>query len=169
MWKDGSLIKLQRNGITNQMYTWIRSYLHNQRARVDVNDYIGKEFSLRHGVPQKGTLSPALFNIFKTSFKTCQRELNLHSMLLTWSCGVRKNASLQQPTEGNKQLTNWQRGEKSGMLPSTRKNHQQPYLYHQLNPSLSGKTWRHSIKVWGRGVISRNHIWQVFDREDSGE
>ena len=38
VWEDGSLIKLQRNEITNQMYSWIRSYLHNQRARVDVND-----------------------------------------------------------------------------------------------------------------------------------
>ena len=88
------------------MYSWIHSYLYNLRRRVDINGHVGKEFFLRHGVPQEGTLSPTLFNIFMTSFKTCQRELNLHSMLMTWSCGVRKSTSLQQPTECNKQLTN---------------------------------------------------------------
>ena len=64
VWKDGLLVKLQRNGISSQMNAWIRSYLHNRRARVHVNGWRGKDFLLRHGVPQGGVLSPTLFLIF---------------------------------------------------------------------------------------------------------
>ena len=64
VWKDGLLVKLQRSGITNNMLRWIKSYLHNRRARVTVNRHTGKKVLLRHGVPQGGVLSPTLFLIF---------------------------------------------------------------------------------------------------------
>ena len=46
------------------MLRWIRSYLHNRRARVSVNGTKGKQVLMRHGVPQGGVLSPTLFLIF---------------------------------------------------------------------------------------------------------
>ena len=64
VWTDGLLVKLQRCGIAGNMLKWIRSYLHNRRARVTVNGRKGKKVLLRHGVPQGGVLSPTLFLVF---------------------------------------------------------------------------------------------------------
>ena len=45
------------------MYKWTKSYLHNRRARVMVDNKHSRKLLLRHGVPQ-GLLSPSLFIIF---------------------------------------------------------------------------------------------------------
>ena len=64
VWTDGLLVKMQRCGIAGNMLRWIKSYLHNRRARVTVDGRKGKKVLLRHGVPQGGVLSPTLFLIF---------------------------------------------------------------------------------------------------------
>ncbi|KAK7101835.1 hypothetical protein V1264_020159 [Littorina saxatilis] len=64
VWKDGLLVKLLRKGVSSNMYQWIRSYLYNRRARVNVDQTKSKKFLLRHGVPQGGVLSPTLFLLF---------------------------------------------------------------------------------------------------------
>ena len=64
VWTDGLLLKLKRCGIGGNMYRWIKSYLHNRRARVTVDNTKTKKVLLRHGVPQGGVLSPTLFLIF---------------------------------------------------------------------------------------------------------
>ena len=46
------------------MYKWIKSYLHNRRARVIIDSAKSKKNLLGHGVPQGGVLSPTLFLIF---------------------------------------------------------------------------------------------------------
>ena len=53
-----------RNGIASNMFNWIKSYLYNRRARVSVDRIHSKKILLRHGVPQGGVLSPALFLLF---------------------------------------------------------------------------------------------------------
>ncbi|KAK7114239.1 hypothetical protein V1264_000328 [Littorina saxatilis] len=58
VWKDGLLVKLLRKGVSSNMYQWIRSYLYNRRARVNVDQTKSKKFLLRHGIPQGGVLSP---------------------------------------------------------------------------------------------------------------
>ena len=64
VWKDGLLVKLQRSGITGNMYRWTKSYLHNRRARVLVDGHCGRKVLLRQGVPQGGVISPTLFILF---------------------------------------------------------------------------------------------------------
>jgi ribonuclease HI/endonuclease/exonuclease/phosphatase family metal-dependent hydrolase len=64
VWKDGLLVKLQRGGICGNMYRWTKSYLHNRRARVQVNGQQGQTVLLRQGVPQGGVLSPTLFILY---------------------------------------------------------------------------------------------------------
>lgn len=64
VWKDGLLVKLLRCGIGGNMYQWIKSYLHNRRARVMVDGRCGRKVLLRQGVPQGGVLSPTLFILF---------------------------------------------------------------------------------------------------------
>ena len=46
------------------MYSWIKSYLHNRRARLTVDNAKSKKVLLRHGVPQGRVLSLTLFLIF---------------------------------------------------------------------------------------------------------
>jgi ribonuclease HI len=64
VWKDGLLVKLKRSGISGNMYKWVRSYLHNRRARVLVDGRYSRKVLLRHGVPQGGVLSPTMFVLF---------------------------------------------------------------------------------------------------------
>jgi len=64
VWTDGLLVKLLNARITSKMYNWIKSFLHNRRARVMVEQVPSKKVLLRHGVPQGGVISPTLFLIF---------------------------------------------------------------------------------------------------------
>jgi len=65
VWTEGLLVKLLRNGVAGNMFTWIKSYLFNHRARVSLDSKTNsKKFLLRHGVPQGGVLSPTLFLLF---------------------------------------------------------------------------------------------------------
>ena len=50
VWTDGLLLKLKQCGIGGNIYRWIKSYLHNRRARVTVDNAKSKKILLRHGV-----------------------------------------------------------------------------------------------------------------------
>jgi ribonuclease HI/endonuclease/exonuclease/phosphatase family metal-dependent hydrolase len=64
VWTDGLLVKTQRSRVEGKMLSWIKSYLHNRRARVIVNNQQSRKVLIRHGVPQGGVISPTLFLIF---------------------------------------------------------------------------------------------------------
>lgn len=64
VWTDGLLVKLQRSGVKANMFAWIKSYMHNRRARVTINNHRSKKVLFRHGVPQGGVVSPTLFLVF---------------------------------------------------------------------------------------------------------
>ena len=64
VWRRGLEHKLRRAEITNRMYTWIKQYLKNRKARVNLQGKKSKKKLLRQGVPQGGVLSPSLFIIF---------------------------------------------------------------------------------------------------------
>ena len=46
------------------MFCWIKSYLHNRRVRVVIDNTKSKKKLLRHWVPQGGVISPLLFLVF---------------------------------------------------------------------------------------------------------
>ena len=56
VWIDGLIIKLMRNGVANNMFKWIQSYLFNRRARVSLDQLSSRKILLRQGVPQGGVL-----------------------------------------------------------------------------------------------------------------
>ena len=64
VWTDGLLLKLRTCNISGNMFKWIKSYTHNRRARVVIDNNRSKKILLRHGVPQGGVLSPTLFIVF---------------------------------------------------------------------------------------------------------
>ena len=64
VWIEGLLVKLLRNGIASNIFSRIKSYLYNRRARVSVDRVHSKKILLRHGFPQGGVISPTLFLIF---------------------------------------------------------------------------------------------------------
>jgi ribonuclease HI len=64
VWKEGLLKKLRNNSVNGRMYQWIKAYLHNRRARVQLDGRKSKKILLRHGVPQGGVLSPTLFLVY---------------------------------------------------------------------------------------------------------
>ena len=64
VWTDGLLLKLKKCNIAGNMFRWIKSYLHNRRARVVIDNTKSKKILLRHGVPQGGVISPTLFLVF---------------------------------------------------------------------------------------------------------
>ncbi|XP_053393696.1 uncharacterized protein LOC128555444 [Mercenaria mercenaria] len=45
---DGLLMKLQRNGVGGTMYRWIKSYLFNRRARVNLDGTSSHKFLQRN-------------------------------------------------------------------------------------------------------------------------
>ena len=63
VWID-LLLKLKKCNITGNMFCWIKSYLHNRRARAVRDNTKSEKILLRHGVPQGGVISPTLFLVF---------------------------------------------------------------------------------------------------------
>ena len=61
VWVDALLLKLKKCSIHGNMFRWIKSYLHNRRARVVIDNTKSKKEFLRHGVLQREILSPSLF------------------------------------------------------------------------------------------------------------
>ena len=64
VWTDDLLLKLKKFNIAGNMFGWIKSNLHNRRARVVIDNTKSKKILLRHGVPQGGVISPTLFLVF---------------------------------------------------------------------------------------------------------
>ena len=64
VWTDGLLLKLRRCNISGNMFKCIKSYTHNRRARVVIDNNRSKKILLRHDVPQRGVLSRTLFIVF---------------------------------------------------------------------------------------------------------
>jgi retron-type reverse transcriptase len=68
-------------GISGSVLTLFKSYLHNRKQLVKINDVISHELTINCGVPQGTTLSPVLFNIQLDNIKL----LNLNSHLICYA------------------------------------------------------------------------------------
>ena len=64
VWTDGLLLKRKKCKIAGNMFWWSKSYLHNRRARLVINNTKSKKILLRHGVPQGGVIPPTIFLVF---------------------------------------------------------------------------------------------------------
>ena len=64
VWKEGLLLKIHQSGINGRMFGWIKSFLHEQTAKVKLDGHMSVSVKMREGVPQGGVISPILFLIY---------------------------------------------------------------------------------------------------------
>ena len=73
------IAKLKIYGITDQLLTWLSSYLANRFQQVKINGFLSNKIPVPSGVPQGGHLSPLLFALFildiGACFKYCKYQL----------------------------------------------------------------------------------------------
>ena len=64
VWRKGLLLKLLDYKIPKCMIKWIKEFLSDRTARVEIEGTKSKPFKLEEGVPQGGVISPKLFTLF---------------------------------------------------------------------------------------------------------
>ena len=75
MWAKGTLIQLQKYGITGRIFQWIRSFLIDRKIQVRVGNTLSGQHDLENGCPQGSVISPILFNlIINTLHKTLEEH-----------------------------------------------------------------------------------------------
>ena len=97
VWKDGLKQKLRQHGVSGNMFTWISQYLHNRKARVQLQGQKSRKKLLSPGVPQGAVLSPTLFFIsIDDIWESCQEMFMVRYTLTTWCYDARKSTPLAQ-------------------------------------------------------------------------
>ena len=64
VWHQGLLYKLECIGITGDLLSWFRSYLHNREQRVIIHGSSSQWGKILSGVPQGAVLGPFTFLIY---------------------------------------------------------------------------------------------------------
>ena len=90
------LSQLTRYGVTGNLHSWIRDYLHNRTQKVRVNGSFSSTAPVLSGVPQGSVLGPALFLVFvadasqiiKNFISLYADDTKLFSYILDASCAA---------------------------------------------------------------------------------
>ena len=61
LWFDGCIGKLKKLGIPQRYINWIKTWLHNRRAFIEIAGVKSRWFEIQKGCPQGSVLSPSLF------------------------------------------------------------------------------------------------------------
>ena len=111
VWTDGLLLKLKKCNIAGNMFRWIKSYLHNRRARIVIDNTKTKKIFLRHGVPQGGVISPTLFLVFMNDLpKKCPSPVKCAMYaddLVLWSTDEYATTAKIRLQEATNILSSW--------------------------------------------------------------
>ena len=76
VWTDGILLKLCKLNVSGNMYYWIKNFLSNRSAQVNIGDACSKSFFPDNGTPQGSILSPLLFLILINDFPQLSQNTN---------------------------------------------------------------------------------------------
>ena len=58
VWRDGLMQKLWKMGITGRMWAWIKNFLSDRSATINMNGMKAPEFKTEFGLPQGSVISP---------------------------------------------------------------------------------------------------------------
>ena len=64
IWHEGLLYKLKELGIRGRVWEWIKSFLNDRKAVINLAGKRAQEFCIKIGLPQGSVLSPLLFLLF---------------------------------------------------------------------------------------------------------
>ena len=64
IWRDGLMVKLKEMGITGRIWQWIKDFLTDRSARINMSGVKGVDYSTAIGLPQGSVISPLLFSLF---------------------------------------------------------------------------------------------------------
>ena len=64
VWRKGLMIKMQRYGIRDNMYRWIKGFLQERTIQTKINNSLSSKQVLEDGLPQGSALSCTLFLLF---------------------------------------------------------------------------------------------------------
>ena len=64
VWRDGLMRKLKEKGITGRIWCWIRDFLSDRSAAINISGVKGEAFCTAIGLPQGSVISPLLFSLF---------------------------------------------------------------------------------------------------------
>ncbi len=64
VWKDDLIIRAIDKGLPISYAQWLRDFLSNKKAKVQINGDRGRQLPLRQGLPQGSVLSPLLFLLY---------------------------------------------------------------------------------------------------------
>ena len=72
VWREGLLFKLKEMGIRGRVWGWIRNFLTDRRAVINMGGERAQEFETNIGLPQGSVISPLLFVLFVAD---CYKEV----------------------------------------------------------------------------------------------
>ena len=73
VWRDGLLFKLKEMGIRGRVWAWIRNFLTDRKAVINIAGERTQEFDSNIGLPQGSVISPLLFILF---IADCYKEVS---------------------------------------------------------------------------------------------
>ena len=89
VWRDRLYEILLAKGVPRMMFSWIRCFLTDRRARVRLDGVNGSSLKLQQGVPQGSVLSPLLFLFYINGIRDAAPEGTFISMytddIAVWS------------------------------------------------------------------------------------
>ncbi|MCG8113581.1 MAG: reverse transcriptase domain-containing protein, partial [Candidatus Thiodiazotropha taylori] len=109
VWRDGLMMKLKDMGITGRMWYWIRDFLADRSAVINLSGVRGPGFSTDIGLPQGSVISPLLFSLFIADWyeKVKSEKVKFADDGTIWITGKEWQGLMDSLKDDFKEVINW--------------------------------------------------------------